>query len=70
MLYPVFGENLFHAVLVGVGDEHLAEMVLAHHAKQFGDACAVQLVENIVQQQNRFNLLALERIVELGEAQS
>ena len=70
MLYSIFGENLFHAVLVGVGDEHLAEMVLAHHAKQFGDAGTVQFVENIIQQQDGLYLFALERIVELGQAQS
>lgn len=65
MLYAIFRENLLHAVLIGIGDEHLPEMVLAHHTQQFGNAGAVQFVEDIVQQQNRFNLLAFERIVEL-----
>ena len=70
MLYSIFGENLFHAVLVGIGDEHLPEMVLPHHVEQLGNAGFVELVEDVIQQQDGFYFLSFVRIVELGETQS
>ena len=70
MLDTVFTENLAHTVLVGVGDEHLPEMILPHHVEQFGNAGFVELVEDVIQQQNGFYFLSFVRIVELGQAQS
>ena len=45
-------KQTFNALLLGVGDEHLTEMVVAHQTDQLHHTLVIELVEDVVQQQN------------------
>lgn len=69
MLNTIFGENLAHSVLIRIGQENLSKVVIAHHFEKLGYAIFIQFVEDVVQQEDGFDLLTCAGIVELGEAQ-
>lgn len=68
MLDTIFGENLAHSVLIRIGQENLPKVVITHHFEKLGYAVFIQLVEDVIQQKDGFNLLTCAGIVKLGQA--
>ena len=42
----------FDALPLGIGDEHLTEMVVTHKPDEFHHPLVVELVENVIEQQD------------------
>ena len=63
----IVGQDLADTDFIGVREKNLPEMVLSDHLEKRGDAGFVQFVEDVVQQEDGLDLVALVGIVELRE---
>ena len=56
-----------NALLLGVGDEHLPKVVVAHQPDELHHPLVIELIEDVIQQQNGFVANLLIVIFKLGQ---
>ena len=62
-------EDRLHATGLGVGEEHLSETVAADEGDELFDPQEVELVEDVVEEEDRLDAMMVEQILELRQFQ-